>query len=77
MSGSVLEIARRVAAEIEARNQTRAISVADVLQIFPGARVCKPDQQTLPCVYCGGKMTERLERRRHVLACLRCGRTKK
>jgi hypothetical protein len=76
MSGSVLEIARRVAAEIEARQRARSISAADVLKIFPGARVRKPDYQTLPCVHCGGKMTERLERHRHVLACLHCGRKK-
>lgn len=73
---SLLEIAKRVEEEIKARKVAR-VTVADVLRIFPGARIYSSDQQTLPCVHCGGRMTERLERRRHILACGRCGRRKK
>jgi len=71
MSSGVLEIALRVTAEIEARKRAR-ITVDDVLRVFPGAQVVTD----LPCRHCGGKMIERLERRRHVLACGRCGRKK-
>jgi hypothetical protein len=69
---SILEIALRVEAEIKAREQARGISVADVVRVFPGSRVVS----FLPCRRCGGKLIERLERRRHVLRCGRCGRKK-
>jgi excisionase family DNA binding protein len=72
MSSGVLEIALRVTAEIKAREQMRGINAADVLRVFPGSRVVS----LLPCRRCGGKLIERLERRRHVLACGRCGRKK-
>ena len=73
---SLLEIARKVEAEINARKV--GITAADVLRIFPGARIVRsPNQQTLRCVHCGGMMTERIERHRHVFSCKRCGRSKK
>jgi hypothetical protein len=72
MSSGVLEIAKRVMAEIKAREQARGITAADVLRVFPGSRIVS----FLPCHKCGGKLIERLERRRHVLRCARCGRKK-
>jgi len=69
---SLLEIAKRVEAEILAKQQARGITVDDVLRVFPGARIVSG----LPCRCCGHKMIERVKGRQYVLWCARCGRKK-
>jgi hypothetical protein len=73
--GTFVEIALRVMAEQEARKQAEVcgVTAADVLRVFPGSRILS----SLHCCRCGGKMMERLERRRHVFRCGRCGTKKR
>jgi hypothetical protein len=77
---TLLELADAALEELRAKKKTeRGITAADVLCVFPGARVLprEPDEQTLRCVHCGGRMIVRLERRRHVWGCARCGRIRR
>ncbi len=80
-SGSLLELADAALENLQARKKAeRGIIPADVLRIFPGARIVKAaesGQQTLSCVHCGGKMIERLRKHKYVLACPRCGRARR
>lgn len=79
---SILELANAALEKIHADKRAeprRGITTVDVLRVFPGAKVIEirthePKRQPLRCRYCGGQMSERLKRRRHVLACRHCGR---
>lgn len=79
MSTSLLEIANAAIEQVRVKQANhRGITVADVLHVWPGAKIRpkKPVQQgLLPCLRCGGEMRERLGKgRRHVMACMRCGK---
>lgn len=82
MSETLLEIAR-AALEKTRTTKQRGLTVADVLRVFPGAKVIRterqlPIQRALPCFRCGAEMRERvatkgLGRRHNILICPRCG----
>ena len=79
---SLVQIANAALEQFRAKQAPqRGITVADVLRLFPGAKVrpTEPEQQSLlPCRRCGGNMRERLGKGRwHIIACSHCGRKAK
>jgi hypothetical protein len=80
MSRTFLELADAALEKLRAEKKHElGVTAADVLRIFRGGRVLPrdPDQQTLPCFHCGARIIERLENRRHVFKCVRCGRVQR